>query len=107
MVSEQVFLKACRKLEGWCREAGFHVVFYWIPAHVGIDGSEKADRLAKVAAVRGPLPVEAEQLIRLGAAKRVVRERSKVDWVQAWKKEKTSHPTKRLIQAPGPQVLQY
>jgi hypothetical protein len=28
MVSGQVFLKACLELEGWCREAGFHVVFY-------------------------------------------------------------------------------
>jgi ribonuclease HI len=108
MVSGQVFLKACLELEGWCREAGFHVVFRWNPGHDGIDGNEKADELAKTAAVRGPIPEEAKRMVRLGAAaKRVVRERSKKEWVQAWKKEKTSRPTKRLIQAPGPQVLRY
>jgi hypothetical protein len=47
------------------------------------------------------------QVLLGAAAKRVVRERSKKDWVQAWKKEKTSRPAKRLIQAPGPQVLRY
>jgi hypothetical protein len=47
-------------------------------------------------------------MVQLGAAaKRVVRGWSKKDWVQAWKKEKTSRPTKHLIQAPGPQVLRY
>jgi hypothetical protein len=108
MVSGQVFLKACLELEGWCREAGFHVIFHWIPAHEGIDGNEKADELAKTAAVRGPMPNEAEGMVRLGAAaKRAVRERLKKEWVQAWKKEKTSRLTKRLIQAPGPQVLRY
>jgi ribonuclease HI len=84
IVSGQVFLKACPELERWCRETGFHVVFHWMPAHVGIDGNEKADELAKAAAVRGPMPEEAKRMVRLGAAaKRVVRERSKKDWVQA------------------------
>jgi hypothetical protein len=46
-------------------------------------------------------------MVQLAAgAKRVVRERSKNDWVQARKKVKTSRPTKHLIQAPGPQVMQ-
>jgi hypothetical protein len=100
MVSGQICLKACLGLEHWCREAGFHVVFHWIPAHDGIDNNEKADKLVKAAAVRGPMPDEAERMVRLGAAaKRVVRERLK--------KEKTSCPTKRPIQAPGPQVLRY
>jgi tubulin alpha len=84
------------------------VIFHWIPAHEGIDGNEKADELAKAVVVRGPMPDEAEQMVRLGAAaKRVVRERLKKEWVQAWQKEKTSRPTKRLIQTPGPQVLRY
>jgi hypothetical protein len=57
---------------------------------------------------RAPLPEEAKEVVRLGAAaKRVVRERLKKEWVQAWKKEKTSRSTKRLIQAPCPQVLRY
>jgi ribonuclease HI len=60
MVSGQVSLKACLELEGCCREAGFHVVFRWISAHVGIDGNEKANELAKAAAVRGPMPEEAK-----------------------------------------------
>jgi ribonuclease HI len=97
MVSGQVFLKACLELERWCREAGFHVIFHWIPAHEGIDSNEKTDKLAKAAAVRGPMPDEAERMVQLGAAaKRVVRERLKKEWVQAWKKEKTSCPTKYL-----------
>jgi ribonuclease HI len=75
MVSRKIFLKACLKFKGWCREAGFHVVFHWIPAQEGIDGNEKADELAKAATVRRPLPVEMKQMVRLGAAaKRVVRE---------------------------------
>jgi ribonuclease HI len=102
IVSGQVFLKACPELKGWCSEAGFHVVFHWIPAHYGIDGNKKADKLAKAAAVRGPIPDEAKQMVRLrAAAKRVVRKRLKKVWVQAWKKKKTSRPTKHLTQAPG------
>jgi ribonuclease HI len=82
MVSGQIFLKVCLELEGWCREAGFHVVFHWIPAHDGIDGNDKTDELAKAAAVRGPMSKKAKQMVQLGAAaKRVVRERSKKDWV--------------------------
>jgi hypothetical protein len=84
------------------------VVFYWIPAHDGIDGNEKADELVKAAAVRGPMSEEAKWMVQLrAAAKRVVRERSKKDWVQVWKKEETSRLTKHLFQAPGPQVLRY
>jgi hypothetical protein len=63
MVAEQVFLKACLELEGWCRKGGFHVVFHWIPAHVGIDGNEKADQLAMAAALNGSLPVETGRLL--------------------------------------------
>jgi hypothetical protein len=108
MVSGQLFLKACLELEGWCREAGFHVVFRWIPAHVGIDGNEKANELTKTAAVRGPMPEEAKQMVQLGAAaKRMVGELAKENWVQAWKKEKPNCPTKRLVNVPGPQVVRY
>jgi ribonuclease HI len=82
MVSGQVFLKACLKLERWCYEAGFHVVFHWIPAHEGINGNKKVDKITKIAAIRGPMPDKAEQMVRLGAvAKRAVRERLKKEWV--------------------------
>jgi ribonuclease HI len=84
MVSGQVFLKACLELGGRCREAGFHVVFHWIPAHNGINDNRKTDKLVETAAIKGPLPKEAKQMVQLGAvAKRVVREQSKKDWVQA------------------------
>jgi ribonuclease HI len=108
MVSGQVFLEACLELERWCREAGSHVVFHWIPAHVGIDGNERAYELAKEAAVRGSMLEEVKRMVRLGAAaNRVVRERAKEKWVQAWRKEKTSRPTKWLVKAPDSQVLRY
>ncbi len=35
----------------------YHVGFCWFPAHTGITGNEKADRLAKKAAIRVALPV--------------------------------------------------
>jgi hypothetical protein len=107
MISGQVFLKACLKLERWCREAGFHMVFYWILTHEDIDDNKKTNKLTKIVVVRGSMPNKTKQMIRLGAAaKRTVRERLKNEWVQAWKK-KTSCLTRHLIQAPGPQVLQY
>jgi hypothetical protein len=54
------------------------------------------------------MPEEAKQMIRLGAAaKRVVRARAKESRVLAWRKEKPRPPTKRLVKAPGPQVLRY
>jgi ribonuclease HI len=56
IVSGQVFLKTCLELEGWYHEAGFHVVFYWIPAHEGINNNKKIDKLVKLAVVRGPMP---------------------------------------------------
>jgi hypothetical protein len=84
------------------------VVFYWIPAHEGIDSNEKADKLAKIIAVRRPMPNKAKRMVWLGTAtKRIVRERLKKEWVQVWKKKKSSHLIKYLIQAPGPQVLWY
>jgi hypothetical protein len=78
----------------------------WLDPHG--PAKHEANKLVKTAAVRGPMPEKAKWMVQLeAAAKRVVTERSKKDWVQAWKKEKTSHLMKHLIQAPGPQVLRY
>lgn len=35
------------------RQQGVDVVFVWTPAHIGIDGNERADELAKLASVKG------------------------------------------------------
>jgi ribonuclease HI len=56
----QVFLKACLKLEGWSRKAGFHAIFHWIPAHDGIDDNKKANELVKVAVIKGSISKEAK-----------------------------------------------
>ncbi|KAI9034725.1 ribonuclease H family protein, partial [Aspergillus affinis] len=52
----------------------------WIPAHIGVEGNEKADKVAKEAAIRGLEPSlvrpRDRPIIRLAAAaKRDVRQR--------------------------------
>jgi hypothetical protein len=46
------------------------------------------------------MPEEAKRMVGLEtAAKRVMRERAKENWVQASRKEKTNRPTKWMVKA--------
>lgn len=75
-----------------------------------MDGNEFADEEAKSGALQGAgMEVATEpgkQIIRLAAAaKRDIRQRTKDRWAKQWEREKTSAPTKRLVQAPNKKTL--
>jgi ribonuclease HI len=98
-------VKAIRSLPDQDR---FGITIRWIPAHVGVRGNEYADEQAKFAAVMGTEldPTATEPTIRLAAAaKRAVRKQIGARWEQQWDRERTSTPTKRLVQAPSKKIL--
>jgi ribonuclease HI len=45
----------CKEVLWWLRANQFVVRLMWVPAHVGIDGNEMADRIAKESAASGNL----------------------------------------------------
>lgn len=88
----------------------FKITIRWIPAHTGIWGNEWVDIEAKSAALIGagadPTATATKPTIRLAAAaKRAVRQRIGAKWTQQWDRERTSTPTKRLVQAPSRKIL--
>ena len=81
----------------------------WIPAHQGVVGNELVDRHAKEAAQEPEQPQNPNnRYIRLAAAaKRRIRREAKIEWERSWITEKTSRPTKRLIELPTKKTVEY
>lgn len=72
-------------------------------------GNELVDRHAKEAALE-PQGLEKpdNQYIRLAAAaKRHIRREAKAEWEKPWITEKTSRPTKRLVELPTKKTLEF
>ncbi|KAI9043619.1 uncharacterized protein KD926_003389 [Aspergillus affinis] len=81
----------------------------WIPAHIGIEGNERADETAKRAAIKGielssvrPRELAARPITRLAAAAKTdVRRRIQAQWAKWWERQQVGKPTKRLIPKPN------
>lgn len=98
MPSGQVYLTGCLDLINWLAARRIGVEFHWIPAHQGILGNETVDQNAENAAQEEICSqIDNNRYIRLAAAvKRRFREKATVAWENAWARETTGRPTKRL-----------
>ncbi|KAJ6144083.1 hypothetical protein N7471_003536 [Penicillium samsonianum] len=90
-------------------ERGVRTELRWIPSHQGVLGNEIVDRHAKEAAQGPDGPQNSlNRYIRLAAAaKRRYRSKAKIEWERAWINEKTSRATRRLIEAPTKNNMEY
>lgn len=76
-------------------------------AHQGVIGNEIVDQHAEEAA-REPdgLQNPHNRHIRLAtAARRQIRNEAQIEWERMWAKERTSRPTRRLIEVPTKKML--
>jgi ribonuclease HI/uncharacterized protein YchJ len=101
------------------RRKGIEPEFHWVPAHIGIDGKERADKAAKEATGwrrirdRGrSREVDTDQTAyrppgySLVAAMRVVHNSLLlVEWKEAWTNEKTGRKLHRICPEPTSKVL--
>ncbi|GBM87178.1 hypothetical protein AVEN_78693-1 [Araneus ventricosus] len=72
-----------------------HIHISWIKTHVGYNGNEEADRLAKKAAEsqRDPLSVKAP----ISYLKSIFREKMMEDWQSDWEEEDTGRSTFNIL----------
>ncbi|KUL81386.1 hypothetical protein ZTR_09863 [Talaromyces verruculosus] len=109
MPSRQIYLEGCLNLIRRHEANGKRTELRWIPAHQGEAGNELADQRAKEAAQEPQgLQNTNNRCIRLAAAaKRRIRREAKAECEKSWFTEKTSGPTKRLIDLPTKKTLEY
>ena len=109
MPSGQIYLAGCLEQTQRLAAKGIRTELRWIPAHQGIAGNETVDWHAKESA-QGPEGSQnsRNRYIRLAAAaKRRIRGEAKIEWEKSWTTEKTSRPTKRLVELPSKKTLEY
>jgi ribonuclease HI len=109
MPSGQVYLEGCLDLIRRHAANGTQTELRWIPAHQGVAGNEIVDQHAKEAALepQGPQNPDNRYIRLAAAAKRRIRREAKAEWEKSWVAEKTSRPTKRLVEIPTKKTLEY
>lgn len=109
MPSGQVYLEGCLNLIKRHAAYGIRTELRWIPAHQGVLGNELVDRHAKEAAqeLEGSQNPNNRYIRLAAAAKRSIRREAKIEWERSWTAEKTSRPTKRLVEIPTKKTLDY
>jgi ribonuclease HI len=109
MPSGQIYLEGCLGLIRRHAANGIQTELRWIPAHQGVAGNELVDQHAKEAALepQGPQKPDNRYIRLAAAAKRRIRREAKAEWERSWVTEKTSRPTKRLIELPTKKTLEY
>lgn len=109
MPSGQIYLAGGLDLIRQLADQGIRTELDWIPAHQGVNGNETVDRHATEAAQGPEDPTNPlNRYIRLAAAtRRRLRGEAKIEWARAWAAEKTSRPTRRLVEMPTMKTLEY
>jgi ribonuclease HI len=92
---------------------GIQVRFQWIPSHIGIEGNEKADQLAKQATgwreqgrSRPPAPLWEHATRLLAAQNRTEKGKTKNKWAQLWRTSKTGQTLRTLTPTITKQTLE-
>lgn len=107
MASGQIYLRDALKILTWCENNNITVSFHWIPGHEGVEGNEAADRAAKEAAEQGYVQGRDHIHWLAAVAKQRVRQGVKAAWERLWKRQRSAKPTKRIIETPHTNNLQY
>lgn len=86
------------------RDAGIRVQIHWIPAHVGVQGNEEADKAAKAAA-KGSKVYTRKVYHLLATCKQSLRRRVARQWAGEWENGTSGRATFLLEKEPNPKVL--